>query len=294
MKASHVAIGYCNGPSLGGVPRQVEAYPPEIRPQDRAVFDDLARQRAKLANESVALSGNLERKVERASIEAQMEVEAKMIALRMVEGWKIPHPRTALPTASVIMQRGAMIPSSLNTGGAQGAKISPSPASTNQTVQGKRKKKKRKNKARAGEAGARNPPETQSPANKGRKSGDKPTPSRAQPGSSRGSQQLPTREKKPPTQPTPTLPALKDGEKWSQVVGRRANYKGKAEGDNARGAPSSAKPRGPGKGKPLPRPKRPSKRPPPPKKGKGGREGRNPPYRRGGDHLSTRRLQGSP
>lgn len=30
MKASHVAIGYCNGPSLGGVPRQVEAYPPEI------------------------------------------------------------------------------------------------------------------------------------------------------------------------------------------------------------------------------------------------------------------------
>lgn len=229
-----MADRYCEGPSIGGIARKVEAYPPPpgIRPRDRVAFDSLALQRAELATKSVALLGDTEKEAERAALGAQLKmIEASMNALRMAE--EEIRPQLAPLTASIVrVGRSNVLPSQKKEG-ALGAAVTSSAVLTQQRAQERKKKKKKKRKTgKAEESGTSSSTATKTSAVEGGKVGGKPTPSRNQPDPGRRLQRPTTeRAKAPgPTKSEPPPTSTKEGEIWSRVVGRRAQYEGKTRG----------------------------------------------------------------
>lgn len=125
-KASQVASGLCNAPPIREKLRQIEAYPPGIRPQDRAEFDSLAKQRASLAKEQNAISGNPEKVTEYLAIQPNWpEWRPK---------WKMSREQTTLtqsPSSLRNQGRREQTPPPQKTEGVLSAEMTSSPISVN-------------------------------------------------------------------------------------------------------------------------------------------------------------------
>lgn len=142
---------YCDGPALKGTVRKVEAYPSDVRPQDRAEYDALAKQRAELAGKQNRASVDPARIKEYVTIKAQMtDIAAKMDMLRVGERVDRSHPMPL--TAPRHKEEGTKVPPSRDEEGMQGIEIASFPVLTESGTQ--RRKNKKKKKGKAGSTGA--------------------------------------------------------------------------------------------------------------------------------------------